>query len=214
MSERRHVVVIGAGGHSKVLLDALALSGIRVAGITDADPACHGRVIGGATVLGDDRELERFAAKDAVLVNGIGSVSSTQERRVVFERFKARGFAFLTVVHPSAIVSSQAFLEEGAQVMAGAVLQPGTRVGADTIVNTGAQVDHDCEIGSHIHIAPGVVLSGSVKVGDATHIGTAAAVIQGIRIGRHCLIAAGAMVVNDVEDGERVAGMPARRLRK
>jgi UDP-perosamine 4-acetyltransferase len=145
-------------------------------------------------------------------VNGLGSVESTAKRAALFQRFKGKGYRFATVVHPSAVVAGDVVLEEGVQVMAGAVIQPGTRVGENTIVNTGAIVDHDCALASHVHVAPGAVLSGGVSIGEGTHVGTGAKIIQGVRVGSHSLVAAGAVVVDPVGERARVFGVPAREM--
>jgi sugar O-acyltransferase (sialic acid O-acetyltransferase NeuD family) len=213
VSEAR-VIIVGCGGHARVLMDALSLQGVAVAGLTDADATRHGQRISGFEVLGDDSVLERFAPQSTVLVNGIGSTASMDGRKAVFERLKARGYRFFTVVHPSAVLAQDVVLEEGAQVMAGAVIQTGASVGRNSIVNTGARVDHDCRVGAHVHLAPGVVLSGDVEIGEGSHVGTRAAIVQGIRVGAGCLVAAGAVVVKDVAAGARVAGVPAKDLRR
>lgn len=212
MSRKPKVVVVGAGGHARVLLDVLARCGVKVAGLTDADAAKHGKLLAGVRILGSDKILEQHPPASTVLVNAMGSTESMSLRQKIYERLKKEGYRFLTLVHPSAVVAPDAVLGEGVQVMAGAIVQPGAQIGADSIVNTGAQVDHDCRIGEHVHLSPGVTLSGAVSVGDATHVGTAATVVQGLRVGRGCLVAAGSVVTENVADGERVAGVPARRI--
>lgn len=206
------VIVIGGGGHAKVLIEALRRSGIEVLGLTDPDPKGAARRIPGVPVLGDDGALAAHPPGTVELVNGVGSTGDTGPRRAVFERWRERGYGFATVVHPSAVVAPDAALAEGAQVMAGAVIQPGVSVGADAIVNTGAVVDHDCAIGEHAHIAPGAVLSGGVTVGAGAHVGTGAAVVQGVEIGAGAVVAAGAAVVGPVAPGATVAGVPARKI--
>ncbi len=213
MSQPQTVIVIGAGGHARVLLDALARCGIAVAGLTDADAAKHGKLLAGIRVLGPDSILEQHPPGATMLVNAMGSTETMNLRQTVYERLKAAGYRFLSVIHPSAVVAPDAVLDEGVQVMAGAIVQPGAKIGANSIVNTGAQVDHDCLIGAHVHLSPGVTLSGAVIVGDATHVGTAATVVQGLRLGRGCLVAAGAVVTENVVDGARVAGVPARSVK-
>lgn len=206
-------IVIGAGGHAKVLLDCLGRLGMTVLGCVDANPALTGATVGGAKVLGGDAVLAQHAPGTVMLVNAIGSTQSMERRRAVFESLKAKGYAFATIVHPSAVVASGVSLGEGAQVMAGAVLQADAKIGANSIVNTGALVDHDSAVGAHVHLAPGCVISGGVSIGDGTHLGTAAAAIHGVRIGANCLVAAGAVVLDDVADGMRVMGVPAREMR-
>lgn len=208
----RPVVVLGAGGHAKVLIDALQARSVPIRGILDSDPAKLGGKILGISVLGTDAKLGEWLPDEVVLVNGLGSTESLLSRTALHERLRARGYSFLGVVHPSAVVSPHACLGESVQIMAGAVIQAGARLGDGCIVNTGALVDHDCALEAHVHVAPGAVLSGGVTIGSNTHIGTGAAVIQGIRIGSRCLVAAGAVVVHDVPDGSRVAGIPAREI--
>ena len=206
----RPVLVIGAGGHGRVVSDALRAAGRKVLGFLDAAANLEGAQIDGLPVLGNDNLLQDHPPASVMLANGIGSTVTTAARRRLYEQLKASGYEFETVCHPSAIISLSAELVSGAQIMAGAVLQPGVVVGEDTIINTGALIDHDCIVGAHCHVAPGAVLSGAVRVGDGAHIGTAATVIQGVTIGAGALIAAGAVVVADVPDGARMAGVPAR----
>lgn len=207
---KQSVIIIGGGGHAKVLVQALLASAAPIAGIVDADPTMAGTVVLGIPVLGDDSHLEGLWAAEVRLVNGVGSVGLPEGRQAVFERFKSRGFSFAAVAHPSAVISSEVEIGEGAQVMAGAVIQPGCRIGCNSIVNTRASIDHDCVLGNHVHVAPGVTLSGGVTIGSGSHIGTGATVIQGIMIGERVTVAAGAVVVRDLPDGVTVKGVPAR----
>lgn len=206
----RPVLVIGAGGHGRVVADALRAAGWKVLGFLDSAVHLHGKYVDGLPVLGGDEHLRDHLPASVRLANGIGSTTNTAVRRHVYERLTAAGFQFETVRHPAATIASSAVLSTGAQVMAGAVLQPGVVIGEDTIINTGALIDHDCLIGSHCHVAPGAVLSGGVRIGDGCHIGTAANVVQGVTIGAEALIAAGAVVVGDVPASARMVGVPAR----
>jgi sugar O-acyltransferase (sialic acid O-acetyltransferase NeuD family) len=207
------VLIVGAGGHAKVLVDALLACGIPIVGLIDADPAKTGSRVLGVEVIGGDTAVGRFAPADIVLVNGVGTVASTAARRGVFERFKAQGYRFATVIHPSAVVAPSARLADGVQVMAGCVIQAESAIGQNAIVNTRASVDHDCVVGAHVHIAPGVTLSGGVRVGDNTHIGSGSTVLQGIAIGADCVVGAGSVVLANVPAGSRVGGVPAAPLR-
>lgn len=211
---KRPVLVIGAGGHGRVVADALLAAEHEVLGFLDADERKRDAKLDGLPVIGGDDALERYTPHTVMLANGMGSTASMTMRRDLYERLAARGFTFETVRHPSAIVARSAVLCAGAQVMAGAVIQTGAVVGEDSIINTGAVVDHDCKIGSHCHIAPGAVLSGNVTIGDGCHVGTGACVIQGTTIGAGAMIAAGAVVVADVAAQTQVAGVPARIMKK
>lgn len=208
------VIVLGSGGHAKVLIEALLASSVEIVGIVDEDPAQKGKSILGIPVIGNDDTVNQYRPGAVQLVNGLGSVGVPERRREIFERFSALGYGFASVVHPSAVIASDAEIGEGAQIMAGAVIQPGSGIGRNAIINTRASVDHDCIIGDHTHIAPGVTLSGGVRVGAGAHIGTGATVIQGIDIGNDSLVGAGALVLKNVPSGVTVVGVPARVAQK
>lgn len=196
-------VLIGGGGHARVLLDLLGALSHPVLGFIDRDPtSAH---LHGAMCLGRDEDLaEQWPPLSVELVNGLGSTRTTRARRAAYERFTAAGYNFPCLVHPSAVLAPDVTLASGVQVMAGAVLQTGVRVAENSILNTGVVVDHDCDIGPHAHLAPGVTLSGSVSVGAGAHVGTGATVVQGVRLGSESLIGAGSVVVHDVPDGATV----------
>lgn len=206
------VLILGAGGHGRVLAEAISASGRKVAGFLDTDLSVQGREFDGVAVLGDDTVLADWPPQRAVITIGIGSTSKTDARRAVYEKAKRNGYAVPVIFHPSALVSNSAELSEGVQIMAGAIVQCRARIGENTICNSGAIVEHDCQIGRDCHISPGVVLSGSVRIGDGCHIGAGAVVIQGICIGRDVTVGAGAVVIRNVGDGETVIGNPAKKL--
>ena len=208
------VLIVGGGGHAKVLIEALRLRSVSILGIIDADPAYAGQKILGVPVIGGDEKATEYPLNDVQLVNGVGSIDIPEKRRGLFEKFKSKGFSFATVIHPSAVVASDVELGEGAQIMAGAVIQPGSSIGRNVIINTNASIDHDCQIGDHVHVAPGATLSGGVSVGTKTHIGTGATVIQGIRIGSGSIVGAGALVLKHVSDSVTITGVPARVVKK
>jgi len=198
------VIIIGAGGHAQVLLDALQLSSCKILGFVDPAYAKGASGPRGLPMLGGDEVLDGFSVSEVQLVNGIGSIGPTTSRGSVWRRGKAAGFTFAQVVHPSAVISPGATLGEGVQIMAGCIVQTGAEIGANSIINTRASVDHDCKIGETVHIAPGVTLSGNVRIGDRAHIGTGAVVIQGISIGADSLVAAGAVVYRDLPEAGRL----------
>ncbi|HWQ62070.1 MAG TPA: acetyltransferase [Negativicutes bacterium] len=203
------VIVLGAGGHAKVLVDTLQRLSADIVALVDVAHGGPHAVLGVPVVSGEETVL-RYNPEEIRLVNGIGSVGSTRKRAGVFQRFHDQGYHFATVVHPAAVVAGEVTLAEGVQIMAGAVVQPGCTIGADTIVNTGATIDHDCRIGAHVHIAPGATLSGGVVADDGVHIGAGATVIQGVRLGADSIVGAGAAVLKDVAVAATVVGVPAK----
>lgn len=208
------MIIMGTGGHARVLLDALLLLNARVIGMTDIDPATHGTEIFGVRVIGGDEVIEKHPSQGVILINGIGGVGNTGPRKRIYETWKERGYRFGGVLHPRAVVARGVSLGEGVQVMAGTVIQVESSIGENTIINSSASVDHHCVIGSHCHIAPGVTLSGDVRVGASAHIGVGASVVQGIRLGDGAFVAAGAVVVEDVADGSAVRGVPAKKYER
>jgi len=206
------LIVVGGGGHGRVVLEALRSTACEVRGVIDRDPAVATMLPKGVPWLGDDAALAAFPPTQYSLVNGIGGIGDGK-RRALFEKLREQGYVFAPIRHVSAVIAHGVEPGEGSQVMAGAVLQPGVRLGANAIVNTRASVDHDCIVGDHCHVAPGAVLCGGVVIGDDTHIGAGAVVIQGVRIGRGTMIGAGAVIRNDVADNVVVYSRGERRER-
>lgn len=202
--QRKPVILLGAGGHAKVLLDILLEQNAEILGIAEKDGVERLTDLYGIPIIGSDSDVECYSSDGIELVNGIGSVASTTLRQSLYEKFKRQGYRFRQVIHPRAVISRWTKLGEGVQIMAGAVINIGTCIGDNSIINTNASVDHDCKIGAHVHIAPGVTLSGGVEVGDSCHIGTGASVVQGVKIGECAFIEAGGIVVNSLGNKERL----------
>ena len=202
------VIMLGAGGHAKVLLDTLIDQRANVIGILDQNP--RGAGLFEIPIIGTDDDIKNYSPTAVELVNGLGSINVVGARMHIFKKFKALGYNFRSVIHPTAIVSTRAQLGEGVQIMAGAVVNAGSNIGDNAIINTSTSIDHDCQLAAHVHIAPGCVLSGGVTVGKGTHIGTGSSIIQGITIGQNVLIGAGSVVVRDIPDNVKAFGVPAR----
>jgi sugar O-acyltransferase (sialic acid O-acetyltransferase NeuD family) len=202
------IALFGAGGHAKVVLEALWASrpGQHPIVVDDA-PANH-RSLLGISISGGREALS--AADDVVVVPAIGLNAS---RADLLRWLKEVGIPIVSVVHPAAVLSPTArigggcFLAPGAIVNAEAVLEDGV------IINTGASVDHDCFIGFCAHVAPGSRLCGGVSVGAMALVGAGSVLIPGIRVGAGAVIGAGSVVVRDVPAGATVAGCPAYPLK-
>lgn len=209
----RPVIVLGAGGHAKVVIDLLLKLGRTVVAAVEPTPTQARQLLG---VPVEDEEIVSAQRPDEIdLALGIGMpterpIEGLAARSAVAERFRTRGYRFPPLVHSSAVLGVQCTLGEGAQVMAGAVLQPSCSIEAFVIVNTGARVDHDCVLGEGCHVAPGATLGGNVRVGAGALVGIGAAVRQGVTIGARALIGGGAMVAADVPADVRRVGVPAR----
>jgi sugar O-acyltransferase (sialic acid O-acetyltransferase NeuD family) len=206
------VIVLGAGGHAAVLIDILKQQKRNIVAIVSPDLTQKGPVFDGIEVLLQDKDVLKFEPETITLINGIGSIPGNKLRENLYKDFIDKGYHFETVVSDNAIVSHYAILADGVQVMAGAVIQVGTSIGANCIVNTSAIIDHDCEIGRHNHIAPGATLSGGVVTGDGVHIGTGANIIQLITVGADVVVGAGTTITKDVE--KNTICYPARIFKK
>lgn len=196
------IIVLGAGGHAKVLIEALRQSDREIMGVTDPQMTGPSEFCG-IKNLGDDDIVFSYSPDEIELVNGIGAMPGNNFRCELNHRMEEKGFQFTQVIHPSAVVASDVEIDKGAQIMAGVVIQPGVKIGLSCIINTGANLDHDCVIHDDCHLAPGVTLSGNVVVNKGTHIGTGTSVIQGITIGQNCVIAAGSIIHKDIPENTK-----------
>lgn len=202
------VIIVGAGGHGRVLADALLLCGRTVLGFVDADAMLHDTSVMGLKVLGDDARLIAGDWPEAELVNGIGG---QRVRRDVQTLLEAEGRRFIGVHHPAAVVSPFAEVDATAQILARAVVQAGAVVRHGCIVNTGAIVEHDCRLEPFTHCAPGAILCGDVRIGATCHIGAGAVVREGVSLGDGVVVGAGAVVVDNHSGPALLLGVPARR---
>jgi sugar O-acyltransferase (sialic acid O-acetyltransferase NeuD family) len=205
------LVVIGGGGHAKVVLDVLRLDArFRIVGVVD--PArVDGQVLE-FPVLGGDEILPALRAQG--VTTAFVALGDNRTRQRIGRELRQLGFALPAIVHPTAIISPSARIEAGSVIMAGAKVGPDASVGELAIVNTGAIVEHDVQLGPAAHVAPGCSLAGCVRVGERTLLGVGSVVRPDIRIGDDVVVGAGSAVVADVKNEQTVAGVPARRLPK
>lgn len=201
------LIMLGAGGHAKVLLALAQAAGLVVQGVCDPGLAAQGeRNWRGLPVLGGDEVLDAVNPESAGLINGIGQLAGSEGRWRLYDLLRSKGFRFPALVHPAAWVAPSTRLGEGAQIMAGAIVQPDCSIGENSIVNTRASIDHDCQIGTHVHVAPAATLCGGVIVGSYGFIGSGAAVIQGVHLGENAIVGAGTTLVKNLPDRCTVIG--------
>jgi sugar O-acyltransferase (sialic acid O-acetyltransferase NeuD family) len=209
MSEpKQRMVVYGAGGHGRVVADAASAAGFEILGFLD-DALPVGQKVLTWQVLGTVHWLE---GKDNVRVaHGIGS---NHVRQRVTENLALKGLSFVSVIHPSAVLSKHTRVGVGAVVLALAVLNPGAELGLGAIVNTGAVVEHDVLVGDFAHVAPNATLGGGARIDRLALLGTGASVLPGRSIGERSVVGAGAVVARDIPSGCVAAGVPARVIRQ
>lgn len=204
------IIIYGAGGHAKVVIDAIE-STANAAAIQVADDReqMKGTVYFGYHVIGGRRELLVLPTPRPSAFAAIGDNSA---RRAALKWLRENGFELIPVVHAGARIGRGVRVGVGAFIAAGAVVNPDATVGEGVIINTGATIDHDCELGDVVHVAPGCHLCGNVLVGSGSLLGAGTIVIPGIRIGADVVVGAGSTVLADVPDGARIVGSPARPI--
>lgn len=190
------MILYGASGHAKVIIDTLEAIGHKIDYVVDDNASI-------SSLLGYEvrRDIGHY---DCAIV----SIGNGKIRKEIVNRLEVKEWA--KAIHPKAIISPHASVGEGTVVMAGTVINSGAMIGKHCIINTGATVDHDVQVGDFVHIAPGVHVSGGVSVGEGAWIGVGSCIKQGVKIGKWVTIGAGSVVVKDIPDGVTAYGCPCR----
>ncbi len=204
------VQLLGAGGHARVVIDALLCCGWPVQDITPRDDRAE---LAGTLMLG---------CRIASPVGGPlpqhsqvhAAIGDNAARQRVLEQSGTTSDHWLVVRHPAAVLAASAHIGAGSFFAALSVTGPNASIGRAVIVNHGAVVDHDCQVGDFSHIAPRASLGGGARVGRGVLVGAGAIVLPGVTIGDRAVVGAGAVVLADVEPGITVAGVPARPTNK
>lgn len=211
---QRHFIIIGAGGHAKVVADAVVqMRGSRVCGFLDNTKAT-GEIYCGYPILGDEGCLPAILQQEPTL-EVVVAIGHNWHRKVVVERLVAAcpTLHFGNVIHPRTSIARGATIGPGAVILAGAVIGPDVRVGGHAIVNHVCSVDHDSILEVYSSLAPGVVTGGLVSVDVGAAISTGAVLGRGVNIGVHAVIGAGSTVLHDVPAMAFAVGTPAHVVR-
>lgn len=188
----------GASGHAKVIIDILEASGEKVQGLYDDNELL--------TSLFDYPILRTGGEKEPLIV----AIGNNETRKKVADKLSCQ---FGRAIHPSAIISPRANIQDGTVVMQGAIIQADARIGRHCIINTAATVDHDCVVEDYVHISPNVSLCGNVHIGEGTQVGVGSVVVPGVKIGRWSLVCAGSVVTKDIPDYCIAAGNRCKVLK-
>lgn len=222
MPEHDLLLVLGAGGHGKVVAESALAAGWRaVRFFDDRVPAgtrvCGWPVIGPlpaalAFTHGGDTESasDAHARRESGPMAGVVAIGDNSIRLAWVERLERAGLAVPTIIAPSATISPRATIGAGTVIIAGAIVAVDAVIGRAVIINTAASIDHECVVEQGVHISPGARIGGGVTIGARAWIGMGASIRHGIKIGPDAIVGIGAAVVHDVEPGTTVVGVPAR----
>jgi sugar O-acyltransferase (sialic acid O-acetyltransferase NeuD family) len=209
------VLVWGAGGHGKVVAELVHLTkGLDLIGFADRDTDRVGKPFAGSWVVATESDLLEsrpmtHSPKQVRLAHGIGDNQARWRAHELAGRER-----FVTLSHPTAVVSPAATIGRGTAILANAVINPGAVIGEAVILNTGCVIEHDSVVADGAHVSPGVVLAGGVTISRLAWIGAAACVVDGLTIGANAIVGAGSVVLNDVPAGATVVGNPSRVLER
>ncbi len=217
MSDGSPFVIWGSAGHAKVLLDLLRTRGAQLVALFDNHQGSTSIATGVPLYVGWDGFRywidEHPLLKNASAAIAIGG-SRGLDRQEIARRLMAHGLALPTLIHPMSSVSPSARWGHGSQILAQTVVASDVVMGDVCIVNHNATVDHECNLGNGVHVAPGATLCGCVCIGDNTFVGAGAVVLPRLTIGQNVIIGAGAVVTKDVPDDVVVVGNPAKPTRQ
>jgi len=207
------IIIAGAGGHGKVVLDILRAAGThRVVGFLDADQGLHGTQVAGLPVLGHLNLLPKL--KGQGISGAIVAIGDNRTRRTYAAKLAAAGFTLVNAIHPSAMISPSAKLGVNVVVAPGVIVCTEASIADSVILNTAATVDHECTIGEASHLSPGVRLAGRVTIEAGVMIGIGACILPCLTIGQGAVVGGGALVRQDVPAHATVVGVPARIIKR
>lgn len=202
----KKLVIIGAGGHGKVVSDIAEKNGYEEIVFLDDDRNL--KECTGFPVVGKSNEIERYKSWEFFVAIGDANIRHQIQNKIAMQHF-----CLATLIHPQAIVNKRASIGKGTVVMAGAVINPDVVIGRGCIVNTGASIDHDCVLKDYVHLAVGAHLTGNIHISEKTWVGAGAIICNNAKICQGCMIGAGAVVIKDIHKSGTYVGVPARCIK-
>lgn len=195
------IVLLGGGGHSRSVIDAMD-GKYSIVGFVDE--VSTGNILE-IPYFGNDDDLKRMTNKSEFLIHiCFAGAYTLNKRRDLFHKFKQEGWAFASLISPTALFSKASSLDEGTIIMANAFCGPFTQIGKNVIVNNGVHIEHDCIIDSHCHLAPRSLIAGEVMIGEGCFIGAGTIIKENLKIGEGAIIGAGLVIYGNVPSGAKL----------
>jgi len=207
MSKKKKLIIIGAGGHGKVVADIALKMGAWEQDVFLDDDESIKSAMGIAVIGKTNLALEQLKEADVFI-----AIGNNKGRELLQSKMEALGASIPVLIHPAATIGEKVEIGEGTVIMAGAVVNCCTVIGKGCIINTGATVDHDNIIEDYAHLSPGVHTGGTVKIGRCTHVGIGAAICNNVEITEESMIGAGAAVTKNILEAGTHVGIPAKKL--
>jgi len=209
------IIIIGASGHAKVIADIIEKNGkYEIFGFIDTYKQIGTKILG-YQVIGDVKLIPYLMEKEGIK-KGIIAIGDNWLRKGMFIKIKTivPDFDFISAIHPSASISNFVLIKKGTVVMAGAVVNADSQIGAFSIVNTKASLGHDSIMQEYSSLSSGVVVGGNVTIGKFTSVSIGATIVNNSSIGKHTVIGAGSVVTQNIGDFQIAYGIPAKFIRK
>jgi sugar O-acyltransferase (sialic acid O-acetyltransferase NeuD family) len=205
-----NLILIGSGGHARVVADAARSAGFILQGFIDIDYHGQNEHILGSPVLGG---IELLHDLDHLKYSIMVAIGDNSKRADHYIHAQTKGFATPTVIHPTAVVSNDCVIENGVFINTSAIINAEAKIGENAIINTSAIIEHEVVVGKHSHIGPGVKIGGRTRIGKRTFIGIGTSVIDNVNIGTNVIIGAGSVIIDNVKNNDTVVGVPGRGIK-
>lgn len=204
------VIILGDGGHSRVIQEMLERLGTdEVIAILD-DKYTQGFQRNGVIHAAISFLWNLLRSNTKIVV----AIGNNEIRKKIVDELNLPPSLYLSVIHPTAVISTSSMIGSGTVIMPYAVVNAKADIGRHCIINTAAVVEHDSEIGVYTHISPNATLAGNVSTGEGVHVGSAATIIPGKHIGRWSVIGAGSTVIETIPGYSKAVGSPARIIER
>jgi sugar O-acyltransferase (sialic acid O-acetyltransferase NeuD family) len=212
-SQKPRALILGAGGHGRVVLDILLQARRhQPVGFLDNNAEMRGRRVDGVPVLGGISDLDKLR-RELDVEGLIIAIGDNGTRRGLARQVEQVGLELISAIHPSAALAHNATIGRNVVIAAGVVVCANCQIGHSVILNTGCIIDHQTMIGEGTHICPGVRIAGRVKIEPGVFVGIGATVVPKVTIGCEAIVGAGAVVLEDVPPMATVIGVPAQPIK-